>query len=78
MMTFRTSCKIQLLTRLFSAGVGKGPKIYCICFVEVVGFLLCTAHPQDETGLSKVRMYHCFQLTSSILLVSLFLLRVKM
>lgn len=67
MMTFRTSCKIQLLTQLFSAGVRKGPKIYYIGFVEAVVFLLRTAHPQDETGLSEVRMHHCFQMTSSIL-----------
>lgn len=68
-MTFRTFCKTQLLTQLFYAGVRKGLKIYCTCFAEVVGFffLLCTAHPHDEIGLSKVKVHCCCQTISSAL-----------
>lgn len=67
MMIFRTWCEIQVLTQLFSAGVKKGHMIYCIYFVEVGNFLVCVAHPQDEMGLWKVRVYHCFQMMGSIL-----------
>lgn len=67
MVTFSTTCKILLLTQLFSAGVRKGRMIHCMCFVEVGNFLVCVAHSQDETGLWKVKVYHCFQAVSSIL-----------
>lgn len=53
MMTFRTFCKIQLLTQLFSAGVREGRKIYCLCFVEVDNFFGVCSSPTGWNAAMK-------------------------